>query len=484
MNKNAGWQLEHSFLQLPKLFFSHTPPDEVPLPSLLLLNQTLATELGFGWEALTSKQIASWLSGNILPENAEPIAQAYAGHQFGHFTMLGDGRAILLGEQITPYQKRYDIQLKGAGQTPFSRRGDGKATISAMLREYVMSEAMHYLGIPTSRSLAVVGTGEPVYRETTHKGAVLTRVAASHIRVGTFEYARNFLPKEMLSELLIYTVKRHYPELENSDNQPLAFLEAVMNRQIDLIIHWLRVGFVHGVMNTDNMSIAGETLDYGPCAFMNAYHLETVFSSIDTQKRYAFGNQPTIALWNLACLAGALLPLLDETPEVATQKARILLDSFKSIFESRRHLMMCRKLGIDKPRSEDALLTQQLLDFMQNRGADYTNTFLWLRTQQFPSSAYNSPEFAAWLEKWKMRVLENDGGLLKATAIMAAHNPAFIPRNHLVEEALENASQHQNFGLLHELLEVWRTPYQNKQGLSHYQLPPETEAGYKTFCGT
>ena len=343
---HIGWNFNNSYIKLLDRLFSKQLPATVPTPRMVYFNDELADTLDLDFSAVSENDKAQLFSGNILPTGAAPIAQAYAGHQFGHFTMLGDGRAILLGEHLTPNNKLFDIQLKGAGQTAYSRRGDGKATLRSMLREFLISEAMHHLGIPTSRSLAVVNTGEKVYREEVHEGAVLTRVMSSHIRVGTFEYISNFLDVATLQEFTNYVIKRHYPELAENANPPLALLKAVMNKQIDLVINWLKVGFIHGVMNTDNMSIAGETFDYGPCAFMNNYHPDTDFSSIDVQGRYAFGKQPGIVQWNLVCLAETLIPLIDKDADKAVKMAQKVINSFPAIYQEKWWQMNGLKLGL------------------------------------------------------------------------------------------------------------------------------------------
>jgi uncharacterized protein YdiU (UPF0061 family) len=483
------WHFNNTYLQLPEGFYSQLFPVAVASPSLYLFNNALAQQLGLPPETDTGRQWAMELSGNQIPDGAQPLAQAYAGHQFGHFTMLGDGRAILLGEHLTPSGLRFDIQLKGSGITPYSRRGDGRATLSAMLREYLMSEAMYYLGIPTSRSLAVVCTGEEVARDRMHPGAVLTRVAASHIRVGTFEYASRFMPETGLKALLEYTIDRHYPELKEADNKAMALLRAVMLRQIELIVHWMRVGFIHGVMNTDNMSIAGETIDYGPCAFMNAYHPATVFSSIDSQGRYAYNNQPNIARWNLACLAGALLPLIDTDSQKAAQMAKEELSTFGEYFKERWLTMMRSKLGLFSTQPEDAAMVEQLMQWMAENEADYTNTFLTLQNSIEEGTAlpllYNQSGFEKWYTPWRHRLETQNGGAKAALELMQKNNPQVIPRNHLVEEALEAASFDDDPDPLHQLLEVLRSPYSKPViPLMYTQPPADGDRNYMTFCGT
>ena len=371
----AGWRLEHTYADLPQLFHSPATPTPVREPRLVAFNRPLAIGLGLDPEALESPEGAAIFAGNALPDGARPIAQAYAGHQFGHFTALGDGRAILLGEQITPSGDRFDIQLKGAGKTRFSRRGDGRAALGPMLREYVISEAMHALGIPTTRSLAVVTTGEPVYREGRLEGAVLTRVAASHIRVGTMQWASAHEDAEATRALADYTRARHYPELAESSDPYLDLFRAIVARQASLIARWQLVGFIHGVMNTDNMALSGETIDYGPCAFMDTYDPATVFSSIDESGRYAYGNQPPIAQWNLARLAEAMLPLFDPDADRAVERATEALARFPDLFNQHRLDGMRAKLGLFTQEDDDEALVNDLLAWMQRRSADYTNTF-------------------------------------------------------------------------------------------------------------
>src|SRR4051794_38574816 len=371
----AGWHLEHTYAELPKLFYAEAAPTAVREPRLVVFNKPLATMLALAPDALEGAVGAAIFAGNALPEGARPIAQAYAGHQFGHFTALGDGRAILLGEQITVAGERMDIQLKGAGPTRFSRRGDGRAALGPMLREYIISEAMHALGIPTTRSLAVAATGEPVYRERVLQGAVLTRVAASHIRVGTMEWAAAHDDPAAMRALADYTLARHYPECAGAAEPHVALFDAILDRQARLIARWQLVGFIHGVMNTDNMALSGETIDYGPCAFMDAYDPATVFSSIDQAGRYAFGNQPAMAQWNLARLAEAMLPLFHPDRDRAIERATAAVDRFDDWFE--RHWLdgMRSKLGLFTPEPDDLALVNDLLAWMQRTAADFTNTF-------------------------------------------------------------------------------------------------------------
>lgn len=483
MPSTVQFNFDNTYQHLPASFYSEVKPAFIQNPQMVIFNEDLAGFLGLRLLDKNPEALATIFAGNTLPEGAFPLAQAYAGHQFGNFNMLGDGRAILLGEQITPQGERFDIQLKGAGRTPYSRSGDGKAHLSAMLREYLVSEAMHHLGIPTSRSLAVVLTGEPVYREKVRPGAILTRVAQSHLRVGTFEYARNFHEGKYLKDLLQYSIARHFPELEDSDHQALAFFEAVMNKQLELIVHWMRVGFIHGVMNTDNMSIAGESIDYGPCAFMNVYNPLTVYSSIDEQGRYAYGNQPYIAHWNLGSLASALLPEIAPSTEEAVKIAQKSISHFPKAYENKWLEMMGHKLGIESIRPTDKALIDDLLHWMQKNEADYTNTFLYLRRRKFPEgSIYQQSDFIEWLHQWQERIKANPE---VAQQLMDKNNPAFIPRNHLVEKALESASNQGDMREFQELLTVLQNPYEDRAGLEAYQeAPAEVVKGYRTFCGT
>jgi len=481
-NHTATWNWDHSYIRLNKLLFSEVTPTPVPQPELLIYNSKLASELGI--KQTIDESLLAQLAGNLMNEEIHSIAQAYAGHQFGHFNILGDGRAILLGEHLTPKNERFDIQLKGPGKTPYSRNGDGRATTSAMLREYLISEAMHGLHIPTTRSLAVIKTGDEVYREYVSDGAVLTRVAASHIRVGTFQYAAKYLPKEELSLFCNYVIQRHYPEVANDTNPLLAFLKKIQDKQIDLIVNWMRVGFIHGVMNTDNMSIPGETIDYGPCAFMNTYHPSTVFSSIDRNGRYAFGNQPSIAQWNSACLASALIPIIHEDKEEAVKLCQAVINKFPVIYEQRWAKMMCSKLGVLEEQAEDAELIKNLLTWMEENHADYTNTFLQLtHSSEDHTGIYASNEFQSWFTRWKKRVAIYS--LDEVNKLLSTSNPKFIPRNHLVEKALHLAANLNDFGLFHALLEVVQRPYDQHTEYTHFQEPPlDGDAGYKTYCGT
>src|SRR3954471_7777533 len=393
IEEGVGWRFENTYARLPKTFFSPAQPAKFRAPKLAVLNHRLAAELGLSFDAVSPESLVALFAGQDLPEGCQPIAQAYAGHQFGGFTMLGDGRAILLGEHRTPTGQLVDIQLKGAGQTQFSRGGDGRAALGPMLREFIISEALAALGIPTTGSLAVVTTGEPVYRTSELKGAVLTRVAASQIRVGTFQYLAAWHDEASVRVLADYAIERHYPQLAESPGKYLAFFRAVVDRQASLIAQWQLVGFIHGVMNTDNMAISGETIDYGPCAFMNAYDPKTVFSSIDRGGRYAHGNQPVIAQWNLARLAETLLPLFDTDSEQAVLMATGVLDEYSALFEQYWLAGMRAKLGFELAEAGDRELVQSLLDWMHKQRADFTNTFRELSSEELPEAEpYEEPE--------------------------------------------------------------------------------------------
>lgn len=482
----VGWRFDNTYSRLPASLFVKALPAAFRGPRLSILNLRLADELGLNLGAPPPETIASLFAGQDLPAGSQPIAQAYAGHQYGHFTMLGDGRAILLGEHRTPDGRLVDVQLKGAGRTRFSRGGDGLAALGPMLREYVISEAMDRLGLPTTRSLAVVTTGEPVYRETVRRGAVLTRAAASHVRVGTFEYAAALQEEPTLRALADYSIERHYPELIGVPQKYLEFFRAVMGRQASLVARWQLVGFIHGVMNTDNVAISGETIDYGPCAFMNAYDPATVFSSIDHHGRYAWGNQPAIAQWNLARFAEALLRLLDPDQDRAIAIATEALGEFPALFE--RHWLdgMRRKLGLQTAEAGDAELARSLLDWMHRSRADFTNTFRDLsESEQAPvGDVYRDADFLSWYSRWQERLGHEGRPKASASAVMRAANPAVIPRNHRVEEALRAAEERDDLSVLHRLLAVLASPYEPGPDAAEYREPPADEGNYRTFCGT
>jgi uncharacterized protein YdiU (UPF0061 family) len=481
----VGWRLENTYSQLPQVCFSPAKPTAVAEPRVVVLNHPLAVELGLNLDAMSPDAAARLFAGQDLAEGSLPIAQAYAGHQFGNFTMLGDGRAILLGEHRTPSGDLVDIQLKGAGQTHFSRRGDGRAALGPMLREFIISEAMAALGIPTTRSLAVVTTGEPVYRGSMLRGAILTRVAASHIRVGTFEYLRARNDEPSLRALADYTIGRHYPDLVDAPQKYLELLRAATDRQASLIARWQCVGFIHGVMNTDNMAISGETIDYGPCAFMNSYREDTVFSSIDHAGRYAYGNQPAIGQWNLARFAETLLPLLDSDQTQAVAKAMKILGEYPALFDAYWLAGMREKLGLQTAEVGDLELVQSLLAWMQKSQSDFTNTFRDLSADSSPvGERYADPEFQGWYSQWQLRLSHEDRPSSQAYAAMKTVNPAIIPRNHRVEEALSAAEDHDDLSVLNRLLAALATPYQPTADSAHYQDPSSDDGSYQTFCGT
>lgn len=472
-------QLKQSYQQLPIDLFAEAAPTAVAAPRLLLFNQALAASLSL--ETLSDDQATAIFSGNQALPGVESIAQAYAGHQFGNPTMLGDGRAILLGEHANAEGKRYDIQLKGAGRTAFSRGGDGRAALGPMLREYLISEALAALGVATTRALAVVTSGEAVQRQTALPGAILTRVASSHIRVGTFQFAAWKDEQQLLPALLTYTVERHYPDLLGADNLALAFFERVMEQQIKLVVSWMRVGFVHGVLNTDNVTISGEAIDFGPCAFMDEYDPATVFSSIDRNGRYAFARQPLITRWNLAKLAEALLPLIDSNDDTAVAKASQSLDAFMPRFDRAWRRMMSDKLGLVGQQPGDAELITDWLTLLEQNKLDYTNAHLALMRPQLPTvGAYQSAEFNRWLARWQQHISHNGESL----ALMQANNPEVIPRNHLLQQALEQAEAG-NMTRFKQLLDELGQPYRMRPADSRYcQLPSDSERVHETFCGT
>ena len=457
-------------------FYVNAVPAGGPAPELVLFNEPLARALGLDPQALRGENAAAIFAGVDVPEGAAPLAQVYAGHQFGGFSpQLGDGRALLLGEIIDPQGRRFDIQLKGSGRTPFARSGDGKAALGPMLREYIISEAMHALGIPTTRSLAVALTGETIYRETPLPGAVLTRVAASHIRIGTFQFFAARSEVEKLRQLADYAIARHFPELKDGANPYLALLIRVRDLQAALIARWMGVGFIHGVMNTDNAAISGETIDYGPCAFMNEYDPKTVFSSIDSQGRYAFGNQPALAGWNLARFAEALLPLIDAGQDRAVELATTAVEGFAAEFELKWNEVVRAKLGL---RQHDAAIAADFFALMEQAKADYTLSF---RALAAAAEGHDHPvlaPFAGWLSRWRPLLVED------AATVLRRVNPKFVARNHLVEEALAAATAG-NLAPLHTLLKVLQHPFDEQPGFASHAEPPEdSSTPYRTFCGT
>ena len=483
-----GWNLEHSYARLPDILHERWKLTPVPTPRLVLFNRPLATDLGLAADALHQDVHATLFAGNVLPHGAQPIAQAYAGHQYGNFTGLGDGRALLLGEQITPAGQRFDIQLKGSGPTPFSRGGDGRAALGPMLREYLISEAMHALGIPTTRSLAVAATGESIIRrEGRIPGAVLTRVAASHIRVGTFEWAAAHQDKDALLALVHHTLDRHYPDLAQTEDPALTLLKAVINRQAALVARWMHVGFVHGVLNTDNVALSGETIDYGPCAFMDRYDPDTTFSSIDRHKRYAFAKQSHITQWNMARLAEALLPILHPEEDRALELANTAIHSFLDPFESHWISGMRSKLGLFTAEPEDTALIKSLLTWMEQSEADYTNTFLAMtRAQALENPLLPDPGFQDWHAQWKARRTRQPQTSQAVLSVMQAHNPVLIPRNHRVEEALAAASDQGDMNPFQRLLTALATPFDHSAPIPEEftQPAPRSDTPYQTYCVT
>ena len=479
-----GWHFDNTYSKLSNKFKEEIKPTPVHDPELVIINDELAKSLNLDFSKIDKKKLAEIFSGNSLPEGTNTIAQAYAGHQFGHFTMLGDGRAILLGEHLTNKNNRYDIQFKGSGRTSFSRSGDGRAALGPMLREYIISEAIHSLNIPTTRSLAVVKTGEKVVRENLLQGAILTRVASSHLRVGTFQYIAATQNLDELNTLVDYTINRHYPEIRSSKTKAIDLLNLVMEKQCQLVINWMRVGFIHGVMNTDNMAISGETIDYGPCAFMDEYNPKTVFSSIDKFGRYAFSNQPPITKWNLARFAECLIPLIDKNEDSAIKTASELIDNFQNIFEEKWLNMMRDKLGLFGNDKNDKILIKNLLNWMKNNKADYTNTFCHLMGIETNNEIYKDDNFKNWIDEWEKRSKLNNSSKEEQINLMKKTNPIVIPRNHKVEEALTDADKG-SLKKINELLKVLCNPYFDQENIREFQQPAQgINKKYQTFCGT
>ncbi len=483
---------QNTYAALPANFFARVAPTPVTSPRLIKLNRPLAVQLGLDPDRLDSPEGAEILAGKRIPDGADPIAMAYAGHQFGHFVpQLGDGRAILLGEVIDADGIRRDIQLKGSGPTPFSRRGDGRAALGPVLREYIVSETMAALGIPTTRSLAAVMTGENVVRETMLPGAVLTRVASSHIRVGTFQFFAARGDTEGVRQLADHVIARHYPEAGNAERPYHALLAAVIARQADLVARWLLIGFIHGVMNTDNTSISGETIDYGPCAFMDQYDPAKVFSSIDEQGRYAYANQPRIALWNLTRLAECLLPLFSDEQDKAISEAQSALANFAEVFNSAYQAGLRRKLGLFTAQDGDRALAQDLLDAMAKNQADFTLTFRRLSDAAADPDGHVRQLFAdpaaydEWEVLWRKRLSEEPQDSAARQTAMRSVNPAFIPRNHRVEAVIEAAVTRDDFAPFEELLAVLSNPYADQPAYAAYAQAPEPhQCVLRTFCGT
>ncbi len=485
------FHFDNSYARLPDRFYASVYPEPVEGPKLIRFNATLARQLGIEADMSDPDRVAATLSGNVVPQGAAPLAMAYAGHQFGNFvSQLGDGRAILLGEVIDDHGIRRDIQLKGAGPTPFSRRGDGRAALGPVLREYIVSEAMAALGIPATRALAAVATGEQVFRETVEQGAVFVRVAASHVRVGTFQFFAARGDNDGIRALADYVIERHYPELETAENPYAALLEAVAFRQADLIARWLGVGFIHGVMNTDNMTISGETIDFGPCAFLDEYHQMKVFSSIDQGGRYAYRNQPGIGQWNIARLAECLVPVIDPAQDRAVDAANEVLKAFGERFQAQWISVFRAKLGLKTQADGDGELVQRLLSVMQEAEADFTLVFRGLadaaegRDERFLAQFADPSGAAEWLALWRERLAEEADGDAGRSAAMRAVNPAVIPRNHRIQEAI-SAANYGDFSFFERLLEALEKPFEERPQFADYMTPPTPEERVtRTFCGT
>lgn len=483
---NKNLKLENTYCELPNIFYSKEIPEKILNPKLVEFNKELAEDLGLDLKFLNSDEGIQYLVGNKLLEGSTPIAQAYAGHQFGHFTMLGDGRAILLGEFISRNGQRFDIQLKGAGKTKYSRGGDGKAALGPMLREYIISEGMYGLKIPTTRSLAVISTGENVIREEILEGALLVRIAKSHIRVGTFQFARNFGDVEDLKKLADYTLNRHFKKDSYEGNSYLYLLKEVINNQAKLISKWQLVGFIHGVMNTDNMTISGETIDYGPCAFMDSYDINTVFSSIDINGRYAYGNQPKIGVWNLTRFAESLLPLLDDDIDNAIKIAEEALSNYGKLYNEYYFNGMRAKLGLFNKEEEDENLILSLLTIMNKFKADYTNTFLNLTLGNLEEmSIFKSDDFKKWYESWQARLAKQNKSRDEIKKLMQSNNPTVIPRNYIVENTIKAAVNNNDYSVINKFLEALKNPYDYSNISEEYSKIPEVPScPYKTYCGT
>lgn len=475
-------KLDSSYLRLSEFFYEKINPTPVSDPELLIWNQDLADQI-----ALDSSMFnTDVLSGNSILPGTHPFAQAYGGHQFGHFNILGDGRAHLLTEIIDHRGNRWDLQLKGSGRTSFSRRGDGRAALGPMLREFLISESMHYLGVPTTRSLAVVKSKDVVFREKPRPSGVLSRIASSHIRVGTFQYAYSEGGVEKLRELADYSIQRHFPEIADSSDRYLQFLDKVIERQAELIAKWMNIGFIHGVMNTDNMTISGETIDYGPCAFMDEYHPGTYFSSIDQQGRYAYGNQPSIGQWNLSRFAETLIPFLSVDKQKALELAKNKIEGYSDLFSKYLVTGLRRKLGMQISKPEDLSLIEALLSWMLENQIDYTTCFRALtKARANRSASFQTPEFIDWEQKWLQRLNSETRELNQIFAEMNQVNPVIIPRNHLVEEALSAAVDQADMQPFNRLLQEIRSPYIETDENLNYRLPKiGFSQSYKTFCGT
>jgi uncharacterized protein YdiU (UPF0061 family) len=495
MNTDFPLSFDNSYARLPERFYARRLPVPVATPGLIRVNHALAKYLGLdpGW--LESEKGIEMTAGNFVPEGAEPIAMAYAGHQFGGWNpQLGDGRAILLGEVIASDGTRHDIQLKGSGRTEYSRGGDGRAPLGPVLREYLVSEAMSVLGVPTSRVLAAVTTGEPVIREGRLPGAVLARVSQSHIRIGTVQFFASRQDAEALEMLVEHVINRHYPEAAQTDNPVRTMLDGIISSQADLVAHWLSLGFIHGVMNTDNMLLSGETIDYGPCAFMDEFDSGKVFSSIDRDGRYAYANQPAVAHWNLSVLTQSLLSLLDPDPDKALASGQAAIDVFPALYQSAYQHHMSKKLGFGKPDANDLTHVQDQMGHMQEEQTDFTLTFRRLSDLVHPSTAsgggvgalFELPDsFAPWLDRWQQRLATEPCEASLRQAAMYAVNPVYIPRNHLVEEAIKAAEKQNDFEPFHRLVDILAQPFEYHSANARYAIPPRPEEVVsQTFCGT
>ena len=480
-------KLSNSYIGLPEEFYQVVNPTPVKNPKALIFNEDLADSLGI---KLGNEEVVNFFSGNDLPEDSVPIALNYAGHQFGNFVpQLGDGRAVLLGE-INNKDGTYDLQLKGSGKTMFSRQGDGRSALGPVIREYILSEAMYYLGVPTSRALAAIATGELVARETFEPGGVLSRIAKSHLRVGTFEY---FASRQQLNDVKMladFAIQRHYPEIRETEKHYLELLKRVASNQSKLVSKWMSVGFVHGVMNTDNFTISGETIDYGPCAFLDEYHPGKVFSSIDQNGRYAFGNQPSIASWNLASLAGCLIAFIDKDSDKANELATEVLDNFSKETNQRILDLMCEKIGLNGGKKENQTLLRNLLKIMMDNEADYTITFrslskvLFEDSDEFFNQFSEKKEINAWLNNWKQALKKEHKDLSNLTDKLNQVNPMYVPRNHQVQLAIDLAYEN-DFSKMLEMIEVFKNPFKEvSEYVSYSQAPLEKEKIRRTFCGT
>ena len=495
MNSNVSLPFDNSYVRLPARFYTQQAPVPVAEPGLIRGNHSLAQFLGIDAKWLESEQGVEVIAGNRVPEGADPLASVYAGHQFGGWSpQLGDGRALLLGEVIAKDGLRYDIQLKGSGRTPYSRGGDGRAPLGPVLREYIVSEAMAALRVPTTRALAAVTSGESVFREGALPGAVLARVAQSHIRIGTFQFFSSRQDIEGLKLLSEHVIQRHFPQVANTDNPSLSMLEEVITRQASLIAKWQLLGFIHGVMNTDNVLLSGETIDYGPCAFMDSFDPAMVYSYIDQNGRYAYQNQPGIAHWNLSCLAQALLPLLDNDPHKAVKMAQTAIDTFPEQYQTAYRQGMGEKLGLSDCGADDDTLFQDLLDLMNEEKTDFTLTFRHLSDMANPgtdagntiSALFELPEcFSRWLKRWQIRLSKESSENSDQRAAMYRVNPVFIARNHLVEEAIDSAVRQDDYTTFHSLVDVLASPFEYQANLARFATPPrEDQVVQQTFCGT